>query len=108
MQTSRPPVPSVLPADDPSDLPVFDLPTRWSEEVQRALQAFLLTNRERSVRIGMREVYRADCLMVQFLIAAARAWAGRGLDVVLVDRTASFDEAMTLIGVTPAMLRGLA
>lgn len=101
MQSSRPPQ---MPAQMALDPPLYVLPPRWSLAAQAALHDVLQSNATRPVRLSAANLKRVDCLMLQYLLSAARAWAARGLDFALVDIPAPVGEVFDLLGVTPAML----
>jgi anti-anti-sigma regulatory factor len=90
------------------DTPVHVLPARWSPVAQDALHGFLQANTDRSVQISAAALRRADCLMLQYLIAAARAWAAQGRSLAVTGVPPQLDEAFGLLGVTPDMLCGTA
>ncbi len=105
MKTSSPSVPQVPQA---GEAPCHALPPRWSPEARQMLDAFLMERQDQSVCLSARDVRKLDCLMVQYVVAAARAWTARGKKLAITDRDPDFDAALTLIGVTPDMLHGRA
>jgi anti-anti-sigma regulatory factor len=87
------------------DMPVHPLPPRWSEAAHQALHDFLDAHRGGPVGLSAATVKRLDCLMVQFLLSAARDWAGKRLDFVLTQVPDHVESALVLLGITPDMLR---
>ncbi len=100
MQTSSP-----SPYQPALDMPVHALPARWSEASHIALHDFLDAHRNGPVGISAATVKRLDSLLVQFLVSAARDWAGKGQDFVLMQVPDHVDSELSLLGITPAMLR---
>jgi anti-anti-sigma regulatory factor len=100
MQTSPPP-----PSPPALDMPVHALPARWSEASHKSLHDFLDAHRSGPVGISAAALKRLDSLMVQFLLSAARDWAGKGQDFVLTQVPDHVESGLELLGITPAMLR---
>lgn len=100
MQTSPP-----SPYQSALDMPVHELPARWTEASHKALHDFLDAHRGGPVGISAATVKRLDSLMVQFLLSAAGAWANKGQDFVLTQVPDHVDSGLDLLGITPAMLR---
>ena len=103
MQTSRQPR-NVTPTE--GDVPCYSLPARWSPKAQSELEAFLRANSTRPVQISAAGLKRVDCLMLQYLAAAARAWAAGAQEFALIEVPKQVDEVFGLLGVTSDMLTG--
>ncbi len=84
----------------------FDLPERHSAEGMAALHRFLSDNSEAWIRLSAHRLRRLDSLLLQYLAAAARAWAAKGCGFEIVDLSQSAAETMTLLGAQADLLKG--
>jgi anti-anti-sigma regulatory factor len=88
-----------------SDAPsIFNLPDRYSFDEDTTLRVFLQENSDRKVMISAQNLRRIDSLLVQYLIAAARRWMGRGLSFQVIHLRAELARSLALLGVTPDLL----
>ena len=88
-----------------SDAPsIFNLPDRYSFDEDTTLRVFLQENSDRKVMISAQNLRRIDSLLVQYLIAAARRWAGRGLSFQVIHLRAELARSIALLGVTSDLL----
>lgn len=86
----------------------FALPQRWSPETQNELATFLAARADAPVTVSAAALTRVDCMMLQYVLAAARAWHRRGLAFNLADQPAGVAESLALLGVGPDHLAGRA
>jgi len=82
----------------------FALKERWSPEAQAALHEFLMASRTVPVCLSARALRRMDCLLLQYLLAAARAWGAKGLGFALADVSAPLAGMLARLGVRAGML----
>lgn len=68
------------------------------------LQAFLMTHRDRAIRIDAAALRRPDTLLLQLLIAACRDWAARGLPFQLADTPDRVTGLLPLLGLAPDLI----
>ena len=87
-----------------NDRKVFHLPARASAADLMALQDFLRSCGEEPVTVSALRLRKLDTLTLQFLIAAAKAWADRGLRFEVTDLPVEIGKVMGLLGVQPKML----
>lgn len=83
----------------------FELPERFSIAEDQTLHDFLLAGVGAPVRLSFRRLRRLDCLLLQYLVAAQRAWTAAGQAFEVADVPASIDEALKRLGVEADMLR---
>lgn len=89
-----------------SDAPrIFNLPERYSFDEDTTLRVFLQENSDQNVMISAQNLRRIDSLLVQYLIAAARRWMGRGLSFQVVYLRGELAQSIALLGVTPDLLQ---
>ena len=88
-----------------SDAPsIFHLPERYSFDEDTSLRVFLQENSDQNVMISAQNLRRIDSLLVQYIIAAARRWGGRGLAFQVTQLRAELAQSLTILGVTPDLL----
>jgi chemotaxis protein CheX len=77
---------------------VVPLPAVLDLNAAAPLAAELLALRGRSVRLDASHTERLGGLCLQVLVSARNAWAADAARFEIADRSAAFDEALTLFG----------
>lgn len=79
----------------------FVLPEKSALDAKGGLAAFLQANRAHPVRLQARALTTVDTRLFQYLIAAARDWRARGVELEVVGATPRLAAELERIGVTP-------
>ena len=84
---------------------VFQLPEKAMPEDFAALKEFLIAHHWQPVQVSAQNLQKVDTLMLQYLLAVARAWAGRNLDFEVTEVSAAVDRMLHRLGVGADLLR---
>ncbi|MDT8856012.1 STAS domain-containing protein [Paracoccaceae bacterium Fryx2] len=80
------------------------MPERGGLGEARGLEAFLRDQVAAPVRLDASAVQRLDTLLLQYLLAAGRAWSRRGLGFEVTGVGAALGAELALVGLTPDLL----
>ena len=87
-----------------NDWQVFQLPEKATPEDFAALKEFLIAHHWQPVQISAQNLRKVDTLMLQYLLAVARAWASRNLDFEVTEVSVAVDRMLHGLGVGPELL----
>lgn len=88
----------------PTERIIFHLAEKYSFDEDTALKVFLRENAAVNIEISAQNLRRIDSLLVQYLIAAARAWAAKGLKFELTNLQSELGQALDRLGVHTGIL----
>lgn len=81
------------------DLQSYTIPERFAFDEDTSLKVFLAANQAASVEIIAANLRKIDSLLMQYLIAASRAWLLRGLSFEVTEVPGEIGDAMTQLGI---------
>lgn len=88
----------------PDKRTIFHLPERYSFDEDTTFRVFLADNLESNIEISAPNLRRIDSLFIQYLIAAAQSWTGKGLTFEVTGLRSELTQSMELLGVRPEIL----
>lgn len=77
----------------------YSIPKKFAFDEDTSLKVFLRANQDAHVQIIASNLRKVDSLLLQYLIAAARAWAERQLTLELIHVPSDVGDCLTQLGI---------
>lgn len=78
---------------------IFVIPEKFAFDEDTSLKVFLCDNHSANVQINVGNLRKIDSLLLQYLIAANRAWTKRNLTMEITHVPSDIGDTMTQLGV---------
>ena len=82
----------------------YVIPERFAFDEDTSLKVFLRENQGAPVEISAANLRKIDSLLLQYLIAASRAWAARGLTFEIIQVPNDLNETFLQLGIPQTSL----
>jgi anti-anti-sigma regulatory factor len=81
------------------DCQLYTIPERFAFDEDTSLKVFLGANQAAHIEINAANLRKMDSLLMQYLIAANRAWAQRALTFEITNVPSDIADSMTQLGI---------